>query len=58
MRRGLSGDRVPAHPTRDDIDLLEGGFYVDAPAEIYAWLRAKAPGGRTATQPHVRWWHN
>ncbi|MGH8978198.1 MAG: cytochrome P450 [Acidimicrobiia bacterium] len=31
-----------AHPTRNDIDLLEGGFYVD-PAEKYAWMRAHAP---------------
>jgi cytochrome P450 family 142 subfamily A polypeptide 1 len=31
------------HPTRADIDLLEGGFYVDDPAEKYAWMRAHAP---------------
>jgi cytochrome P450 family 142 subfamily A polypeptide 1 len=34
---------VADHPTRDDIDLLEGGFYVDDPAEKYSWLRANAP---------------
>ncbi len=43
MKRGPSGDRVPDHPTRDDIDLLEGGFYVDDPAEKYAWMRDNAP---------------
>src|SRR6476620_5713403 len=31
-----------SHPTRDDIDLLEGSFYVDA-KESYAWLRTNAP---------------
>jgi cholest-4-en-3-one 26-monooxygenase len=31
------------HPTRADIDLLEGGFYVDDPGEKYAWMRANAP---------------
>ena len=31
------------HPTRDDIDLLEGSFYVDDPATKYAWMRANAP---------------
>jgi cytochrome P450 family 142 subfamily A polypeptide 1 len=31
------------HPTRDDIDLLEGSFYVDDPATKYAWMRAHAP---------------
>jgi cytochrome P450 family 142 subfamily A polypeptide 1 len=31
------------HPTRADIDLLEGSFYVDDPATKYAWLRANAP---------------
>jgi cholest-4-en-3-one 26-monooxygenase len=30
------------HPTRDDIDLFEGSFYVDA-KEAYAWMRANAP---------------
>jgi cholest-4-en-3-one 26-monooxygenase len=29
-------------PTRDDIDLLEGAFYVDA-REPYAWMREHAP---------------
>ncbi|GIU90066.1 MAG: cytochrome P450 monooxygenase [Acidimicrobiia bacterium] len=31
------------HPTRDDIDLLDGGFYVDGAAEKYAWMREHAP---------------
>ena len=31
------------HPTRDDIDLLDGGFYVGDPREKYAWMRANAP---------------
>jgi cholest-4-en-3-one 26-monooxygenase len=34
---------MPDHPTRDDIDLLEGGFYVEDPDEKYAWMRANAP---------------
>jgi cholest-4-en-3-one 26-monooxygenase len=34
---------VANHPTRDDIDLLDGGFYVDDPGEKYAWMRANAP---------------
>lgn len=33
---------MPDHPTRDDIDLLEGSFYVDA-REPYAWMREHAP---------------
>jgi cytochrome P450 family 142 subfamily A polypeptide 1 len=31
------------HPTRTDIDLLDGSFYVDEPAEKYAWMREHAP---------------
>ena len=31
------------HPTRDDIDLLDGSFYVDNPRDKYAWMRANAP---------------
>jgi len=31
------------HPTRDDIDLLDGSFYVDDPREKYEWMRAHAP---------------
>jgi cytochrome P450 family 142 subfamily A polypeptide 1 len=34
---------VPNHPTRDDIDLLDGGFYVDDPHPRYTWMRAHAP---------------
>jgi cytochrome P450 family 142 subfamily A polypeptide 1 len=33
----------PTHPTRHDIALIEGDFYVDDPAERYAWMRANAP---------------
>jgi cytochrome P450 family 142 subfamily A polypeptide 1 len=32
----------PSHPTRDDIDLLDGSLYVD-PHEKYDWLRRHAP---------------
>ena len=32
-----------AHPTRDDIDLLDGSFYVDDPHEKYTWMRENAP---------------
>jgi cytochrome P450 family 142 subfamily A polypeptide 1 len=31
------------HPTRADIDLVDGSFYVDHPREKYAWMRANAP---------------
>lgn len=31
------------HPTRDEIRLLEGAFYVDRPLEHYAWMRDEAP---------------
>ncbi len=31
-----------SHPTRDDIDLLDGAFYVDA-GEKYAWMIEHAP---------------
>jgi cytochrome P450 family 142 subfamily A polypeptide 1 len=31
------------HPTRDDIDLVEGGFYVDDPGPKYAWMIENAP---------------
>jgi cholest-4-en-3-one 26-monooxygenase len=33
---------MPDHPTRDDINLLEGSFYVDA-REPYDWMREHAP---------------
>src|SRR5437016_5251191 len=33
---------MATHPTRDDIDLLDGKFYVD-PHEKYTWLRENAP---------------
>jgi cytochrome P450 family 142 subfamily A polypeptide 1 len=34
---------MPDHPTRDEIRLLDGEFYVDRPLEHYAWLRERAP---------------
>jgi cholest-4-en-3-one 26-monooxygenase len=34
---------MPDLPTRDDIDLLEGSFYVDGPGPKYAWMREHAP---------------
>ncbi|HEX5095177.1 MAG TPA: cytochrome P450, partial [Acidimicrobiia bacterium] len=34
---------MPNHPTRDDIDLLDGGFYIGTVRERYAWMRANAP---------------
>jgi cytochrome P450 family 142 subfamily A polypeptide 1 len=34
---------VADHPTRDDIDLLDGAFYADDPHPRYAWMRANAP---------------
>ena len=33
---------MATHPTRDDIDLLDGGFYVDA-RDKYTWMRENAP---------------
>ena len=41
------------HPTRDDIDLLDGAFYIDNPREKYAWLRANAPV--YYDEPHNVW---
>ena len=41
------------HPTRADIDLLEGSFYVDDPRHKYAWMRANAPVYYDA--PHNVW---
>jgi cytochrome P450 family 142 subfamily A polypeptide 1 len=34
---------MATHPTRDDIDLVDGGFYVDDPHEKYTWMRENAP---------------
>jgi cytochrome P450 family 142 subfamily A polypeptide 1 len=34
---------MPDHPTRDDIDLVDGGFYVDDPGPKYEWMRRNAP---------------
>jgi cytochrome P450 family 142 subfamily A polypeptide 1 len=35
--------RTPDHPTRPEIRLLDGDFYVERPLEHYAWMRANAP---------------
>jgi cytochrome P450 family 142 subfamily A polypeptide 1 len=34
---------MATHPVRDDIDLLDGSFYVDDPHEKYTWMRENAP---------------
>ncbi|HEV7525454.1 MAG TPA: cytochrome P450 [Acidimicrobiia bacterium] len=34
---------MATHPTRSDIDLLDGSFYVDDPHEKYTWMRENAP---------------
>jgi cytochrome P450 family 142 subfamily A polypeptide 1 len=34
---------VPNHPIRDEIRLLDGGFYVNDPLARYAWMRDNAP---------------
>jgi cytochrome P450 family 142 subfamily A polypeptide 1 len=34
---------VADHPTHPDIDLLDGGFYIDDPHRLYAWMRDHAP---------------
>jgi cytochrome P450 family 142 subfamily A polypeptide 1 len=34
---------VPNHPARDEIRLLDGGFYVNDPLAHYAWMRDNAP---------------
>jgi cytochrome P450 family 142 subfamily A polypeptide 1 len=31
------------HPTRTEIQLLDGEFYIDRPLDHYAWMRAHAP---------------
>jgi cytochrome P450 family 142 subfamily A polypeptide 1 len=31
------------HPTRDDIDLLDGNFYRREPHDVWTWMRAEAP---------------
>ncbi len=31
------------HPTRDDIDFLDGAFYADDPHEKWGWMREHAP---------------
>jgi cytochrome P450 family 142 subfamily A polypeptide 1 len=34
---------VANHPVRDDIDLLDGGWYARQPFELWAWMRENAP---------------
>ena len=34
---------APDHPTRPDIDLLDGGFYGNDPHPQFTWMRANAP---------------
>ena len=34
---------MPDHPTRPEILLLDGNFYIDQPLHHYAWMRANAP---------------
>jgi cytochrome P450 family 142 subfamily A polypeptide 1 len=35
--------RTPTHPTRDDIDLLDGVWYSRDPHDLWDWMRANAP---------------
>ena len=35
--------RVADHPTRDGLDLLDGGFYAGDPHEAWTWMRREAP---------------
>jgi cytochrome P450 family 142 subfamily A polypeptide 1 len=39
----VAATTTPTHPTRPDIDLVDGGFYVDDPHEKYTWMREHAP---------------
>ena len=34
---------MPDHPTRSEIRLLDGNFYIDRPLDHYAWMRENAP---------------
>jgi cytochrome P450 family 142 subfamily A polypeptide 1 len=34
---------MPDHPTRKEIQLLDGDFYIDRPLQHYEWMRANAP---------------
>ena len=34
---------MPTHPTRDDIDIMDGAFYAGDPHPAFAWMRANAP---------------
>ena len=34
---------MPDHPTKSEILLLDGNFYIDRPLHHYAWMRANAP---------------
>jgi cytochrome P450 family 142 subfamily A polypeptide 1 len=35
--------RSATHPTRDGLNLLDGGWYADDPHEVWDWLRREAP---------------
>jgi cholest-4-en-3-one 26-monooxygenase len=34
---------APTHPTRDDIDLLDGNWYAGQPHDTWTWMREHAP---------------
>jgi len=34
---------MASHPTRDDIDLLDGNWYAREPHDLWTWMRANAP---------------
>ncbi len=34
---------MASHPTRDDIDLLDGTWYAREPHDLWTWMRANAP---------------
>ena len=34
---------TPTHPTRDDIDLLDGNWYASQPHDTWSWMRQHAP---------------
>lgn len=41
------------HPVRDDIDLMDGGFYATEPHEAWTWMRRNAP---VYHDPHTDVW--
>jgi cytochrome P450 family 142 subfamily A polypeptide 1 len=44
-RRSITheGTPMPDHPTHPDIAIVNGQFYANNPAPLYAWMRANAP---------------